>query len=159
MDRQGSVDAGAVEEADVLVPDPSRPFGVRADPDKVLARTADALAEARGVVVDPGDVDRAVQFGAEALGPVAARARGQALADTDELLGRLVRALPDRTLLLVTSVVPPAEPWHLTPVVAAGTGVVRGYLHSPSTKRLGLVTLTDLAPAVLDTVGAPVPER
>ena len=52
---------------------------------------------------------------------------------------------------------PTAKPWHLTPVVASGTGVTHGYLHSPSTKRLGLVTLTDVAPTVLDSLGKSVP--
>ena len=42
--------------------------------------------------------------------------------------------------------------------MAAGAGVSRGYLHSPSTKRLGLVTLTDLAPTVLDSLGRKVPD-
>ena len=44
------------------------------------------------------------------------------------------------------SVAPPGQKWHLVPTVAAGAGVVSGYLHSPSTKRLGLVTLTDWHP-------------
>src|SRR5205085_3669692 len=35
--------------------------------------------------------------------------------------------------------------------------VVRGLLASPSTKRLGLVTLTDIAPTVLAALGEPVP--
>jgi len=34
---------------------------------------------------------------------------------------------------------------------------VPGYLHSPSTRRLGLVTLTDLAPTVLAALEVPVP--
>jgi len=59
--------------------------------------------------------------------------------------------------VIVVSVVPRDDEWRLTPVVAAGAGVVPGRLNSPSTKRLGLVTLTDLAPTVLAAVGAPVP--
>jgi len=76
----------------------------------------------------------------------------------EALLGRLAGDLPPGTLLLVVSVTPPAEEWRLTPVVAAGAGVVPGYLHSPSTRRLGLVTLTDIAPTVLAALGAPVPD-
>src|SRR5205823_13535944 len=52
----------------------------------------------------------------------------------------------------------PNGEWHLTPMVAVGPGVVRGYLHSPSTRRLGIVTLTDVAPTVLDSLGVPVPD-
>src|SRR5205823_8764733 len=42
--------------------------------------------------------------------------------------------------------------------VASGAGVLKGYLHSPSTERLGLVALTDVAPTVLDSLGVPVPD-
>ncbi|HKN39021.1 MAG TPA: hypothetical protein VJ456_07935, partial [Acidimicrobiia bacterium] len=157
MDDAGSVDAGAVEDQELLVDDPFRPFGERADPAKVLAQTEAALGQAQVVVVDPGDIDRALQFGGQASTATAAAVRRRALTDTDALLGRVAAALPARTLLLVVSVVPPAKPWHLTPVVASGAGVVRGYLHSPSTKRLGLVTLTDVAPTILDSLGAKVP--
>src|SRR5207237_673358 len=81
-----------------------------------------------------------------------------ALQYTDDMLGRVQRNLPPRTLLLVVSVVPPGQKWHLTPVVASGAGVVKGYLHSPSTERLGLVTLTDVAPTILDSLGVAVPD-
>jgi len=42
-------------------------------------------------------------------------------------------------------------------MVASGPGVARGQLHSPSTRRAGLVTLTDVAPTVLQALGAAVP--
>ena len=101
MDGAGSVDAGAVEPSDVLVVDPSRPFGLRADPGRMVTATRTALDKAAVVVVDPGDIDRATQFGVQARPPAAAAARRQALVDTDALLGRLAGALPSRTLLLV----------------------------------------------------------
>jgi hypothetical protein len=60
--------------------------------------------------------------------------------------------------VLVVSVTPPGDEWRLTPVVAWGAGVAPGRLTSPSTRRSGLVTLTDLAPTVLTALGAPVPD-
>ena len=157
MDGVSAVNAGAVEPADVLVEDPASPFGQRADAGKVADQTAAALQQADVVVVDTGDVERARAVSGDALASAATQSRRQALAQTDDILGRVEGSLPPRTLLLVVSVVPPGQKWHLTPVVASGAGVVKGYLHSPSTERLGLVTLTDVAPTALDSLGVPVP--
>jgi hypothetical protein len=43
-------------------------------------------------------------------------------------------------------------------MVAVGAGVEHGYVNSPSAKRLGVVTLTDLGPTVLRAFGATVPD-
>jgi hypothetical protein len=159
MDSQGVVDAGSVSAAELLVEERSAPFGQRADIDKVADRTLAALAGADVVLVDPGDLERsAALVQIEAAEVYVERTRTAALGWADELIGRLHAALPPGTLLVVVSVTPPAEEWRLTPVVASGAGVVGGYLHSPSTRRLGLVTLTDLAPTVLGALGAPVPD-
>ena len=158
MDGVSAVDAGAVEPAEVLAEDPSSPFGVQSDADKVVAQTTSALARSDVVVVDTGDVERARALSSQGLSPAVAQARREALAHTDDVLGRVARSLPPRTLLLVISVVPPDNTWHLTPVVASGAGVAKGYLHSPSTDRLGLVTLTDVAPTILHSLGVPVPD-
>jgi len=77
--------------------------------------------------------------------------------DADRALGDLVAAVPAGTRVMVLSVVPPTQRWQLTPVVVAGTGVAAGQLRSPSTRRAGLVTLTDVAPTILDALGVPVP--
>jgi hypothetical protein len=59
---------------------------------------------------------------------------------------------------MVVSVVPPAKQWHLTPTILVGKDVPHGYLHSPSTRRAGVVTLTDLAPTILQAVGVTPPD-
>ena len=158
MDERGVVDGGNVSGEGLMVVDPPAPFGRRADPAAMTARTVAAQERADVVLVDPGDLERADAVkGIEAAAFYVERTRAAALAGGDDLLGHLVDDLPPTTLLLVVSVVPPADEWRLAPVVAAGAGVVHGYLHSPSTRRLGLVTLTDLAPTVLTAIGAPVP--
>ena len=152
MDRNGSVDTGAVEPADVLASDASAPFGVRADPAKMLAETSTALQSADVVVVDPGDLDRADAFKRNALDGPARAARVRALIATDTLLGHVADMLPPDTLLIVTSISAPQGHWHLAPTVIRGPGIGHSYLHSPSTKRLGVVTITDLAPTILAAV-------
>ena len=158
MDGEGRVDTGQVEPGVLLEETDEAPFGWRADADQVVAATNLALTDADVVLVDPGDLDRAAALAdIEAPPRFTVPARDRALRDTDALLGRLTADLPPDVLVLVVSVVPPAAEWRLTPVVATGADVVPGYLHSPSTKRLGLVTLTDVAPTVLAAVGADIP--
>lgn len=160
MDRRGRVDGGSVEGHDLLRPEQEAPFGRRSDVPRVAAAAFEALATHDVVLVDPGDMDRArdvVELGADPS--LAAEVRVQALTAADELIDRLTTPLRDSgpTLLMVISVVPPADEWRLTPVVAVGAGVQPGYLQSPSTKRLGLVALTDVAPTVLEALDVAVP--
>lgn len=157
MDRNGWVNAGEVGGR-LLVADPSAPFGKRADPVAVDAAVEDALATADVVVVDPGDMDRAAEFAGIASPAAAAGARRRALASTDHLLADVVERVGPDALVLVVSVAPPGKNWALTPMVASGKGVRPGYLHSPSTRRLGVVTLTDVAPTVLEALGTPIPD-
>ncbi|MCA1683675.1 MAG: hypothetical protein LC708_00880, partial [Actinobacteria bacterium] len=157
MDRAGVVDAGRVGHDLVLTGERSAPFAVRADPERALAATRAALETADVVLVDTGDLTRVEALESLAPEDFAARSRDRAVADADALLGRLTADLPPDVLVLVVSVVPPDDEWRLTPMVAAGAGVTPGYVHSPSTRRLGLVTLTDVAPTVLAALGAPVP--
>jgi hypothetical protein len=88
---------------------------------------------------------------------VAEADRSRALSRVDSYLAGLVPSLDPGTLLLVVGVRPRGSDWDLTPTVAYGAGVVPGSLHSPSTERDGLVTLTDIAPTVLAALGVDRP--
>jgi len=157
MDGTGSVDEGTVSR-DLLEVDVTAPFGFAADPAAVLGDFEDALASSDVILVDPGDIDRAAEFAPLATVAVGRRAHRTALLATDQLLADVVERLPAETLLMVVSVVPPTRDWHLTPTVMVGPGVSKGYLHSPSTRRAGVVTLTDLAPTILDALDVTVPD-
>ena len=157
MDSAGHIDTGSVELSDLLLTDRRAPFSMRADPARMLERTVQALQAADVVLVDAGDLDRAADLRGIAPALFADQYRERALDLTDRLLGRIMDMAPPGTMVIVASVVPPEDEWRLTPVVASGPGVARGYLHSPSTRRLGLVTLTDLAPTVLAALDVPVP--
>jgi hypothetical protein len=156
-DRRASVGAGVVDRS-LLVDDPAAPFGVRADPQAVVAAVRRALAAAEVVAVDPGDLDRADAYRRLVLDRAAEAARRRALVGTDAILGAVRRVLPPGTLLMVVAVSPPSREWHLTPLVVAGPGVPHGYVVSPGVRRLGVVTLTDVAPTVLSALGARVPD-
>lgn len=158
MDRSGRIDGAVVDGAELLVPEAQAPFGVRAGLDLMVGATERALATHDVVLVDPGDTERARSL-TELDAPrwFVARARRQALSSADALLGQLTSRAAPGTLVLVLGMTPPGEEWRLAPAVASGPGVIPGYLHSSSTKRLGLVALTDVAPTILDALGAPTP--
>jgi hypothetical protein len=84
----------------------------------------------------------------------------------DRKLAQIVAELPPDTLLLVTSpgaaVAPgsggvPAGPPHLMSVVVSGPGFADGLLTSTSTRRPGIVALTDLTPTVAGWLGRAAP--
>lgn len=158
MTSVGGVDRGRID-AGLLVEDSDAPFGVRADLDAVLSETRSAIDSGAGViVVDPGDTDRSGRYAALTSEARAETQRRAALADVDRFVESLAPTLDDDTLLLVVGLTPPTRTWELTPVVASGAGVIPGYIHSTSTKRLGLVTLTDVPTTILDALGVPIPD-
>ncbi|HET8929383.1 MAG TPA: glycosyltransferase [Acidimicrobiales bacterium] len=152
----GAVDLGDVSH-ELLRPAPDRPFGVEMDDDRLLAAFDRVVGDAAVTVVDPGETDRTAWYSSSMRAEVAADARAAALTRTDDLLGSISQRLPDDSLLIVAGLSPPSGSAELLPVVLSGTGVVPGRLESPSTGRPGLVTLTDLAPTVLTSLGVEVP--
>ena len=158
MDSSGTVDFGRVDSG-LLVADPDAPFGLRSDPEETIAAVAEAVGRGADlVIVDPGDLDRARSFARLATEAQTETHRAKALGSVDRLIPRLRAAVGPRATLLVIGVTPPAPDWHLTPVVAAGPSVPRGtLLHSPSTRRPGVVTLTDIAPSALSVLGVERP--
>ena len=158
MDANGGVDLGTVDEA-LLKVDPAAPFGVRVDAARFLAASKAVMSQVELTVLDPGDLDRAAEFNAETTENRAETLRIDAVRRTDVLLGEVVSALPPKSLLLVTSLRPVTAEWQLGPTLLWGPGVPRGYLHSPSTRRLGLITITDLAPTILAALGVDVPSK
>jgi hypothetical protein len=79
----------------------------------------------------------------------------------DTQLARIAAELPPGTLLLVTAPgaagkgqgAAPAGPPHLMSVLVSGPGFAHGVLDSVSTRRPGIVTLTDLTPTVAAWLG------
>jgi len=85
----------------------------------------------------------------------------------DRQLAKIAAELPADTLLLVISPGAavagragglPTGPPHLMATVVSGAGFADGLLDSSSTRRPGIVTLTDLTPTVAGWLGAAVPE-
>jgi len=151
-----AVDYGEVERSQLLKQDSSVAGGYRADPKAFVALAKESVDKADVVLLDPGDLDRASRLGTTALSEAEDNQSRQALRRTDEILGSVYQNLPKDTLLLVVSIAAPRT-GYLTPVVAVGPGVASGYIDSVSTKKKGVVTVTDIAPTVLRALGKQVP--
>lgn len=162
MDRNGLVDVGNVSSSDLAEPDPGSAYGVRANNPALLRELDRALRLSRFVVIDFGDTYRADRYAELCMDSQASRIRREAVHRLDALVGK-IRGMLDlkRDSLIVLSPTPrllsDLEDEKLTPVLAVGPGFGGGALTSPSTRRLGLVTMGDVAPTVLSLLGVPRP--
>jgi hypothetical protein len=155
----------AIADGDGVV-DVTRPgvLPLDAGEDATAASVADrlsaieaAMAEADVVVVDAGGAPvpwrRADGPTTRAVRRARHELRLQQAWLADRLVGALVSAHPD-ALVVAAGVAPPSH-WRLTPLATSGDAA--GPLGSPSTRRSGLATLTDLAPTVLAALRVDVP--
>ncbi|MHB8670021.1 MAG: hypothetical protein ACYDAD_05585, partial [Acidimicrobiales bacterium] len=116
----------------------------------------------RSGVIDRGALSGSVVGNVEAALPdsdVVAVGLGRDAPAADASLGAIAEFVSRRadTLMLAFGVTPTTHEWRLTPVVAFGPGVHPGWLTSGSTRKLGLVTLTDVAPTVIGALGLVAP--
>jgi hypothetical protein len=153
MDRAGRVGGGDTGQS-LLRDDPSAPFGVRAAPKRVLDAFRSAWHRADVVLVEMSDLERADAYESSATATGGRDATRRSLADADRLLGRLLARVDlDRDLVLLVAPAAPRTGEELTVAVMAGAGVEPGRAGSATTRRTGLVTLTDVAPTVLNALG------
>ncbi|GAB7052150.1 hypothetical protein [Catenuloplanes indicus] len=124
----------------------ARPFG-RVDRYRATlpADAAPVLSQCVLSIVDAGTV----------AGTGAARAT--AVEAADDLLGRVLAARPDRSLVLVAGLADTGTDQRLHVAIADGPGWDRSWLTSGSTARDGYVALVDLAPTVLTALGRELP--
>lgn len=86
----------------------------------------------------------------------------QAIERDDAMLGEVLQMVDlehDTLVVLATEGTGPAMPEILTVAVMAGVGAERrGWLTSPTTQRLGLVSISDIGPGLLTLLGGEPPE-
>ena len=154
----GVIPAGELD-ADLLVRDPSRAFGQRLDIDQVERRfeaawQAPADRDGGLVIVEASDLARSMRYRDRVDGARYADLRSQALADTDDLVARLLEHVDpeqDAVMLLAPYNLPGDR--DLTVSALRAPGSQPGYMRSASTQRSGFLTLVDVAPTVLDLLG------
>jgi len=157
MGSDGIVPGGTVGR-DLLVSDPTAPFGRRLDPTRVVAEVDTALsAGPRSVVlVEASDLARAAAYRPDAAAGQRAALRDRALRDADSLLGRLLGRIDPRHDAVI--VVSPVAPSSLGIAAVQAPGIHGGLLESATTRRAGYVQLADVAPTVLSLFGVDAPE-
>lgn len=157
MTRDGTVPAGVVDRS-LLETNPSSPFGIRTS--LAAVETAlDLLGDSCALtVIESGDTYRADSYSLGLAKDEAADVRRHGLESADALLGVVLRQLDlERTLVIVVAPTTPGGPTtrgQLRPAVVAGNGMRHGTLTSDSTRRAGLVTMSDLSSTIAKrTVG------
>jgi hypothetical protein len=158
MTHDGKVPRGQVDRG-LLQTDATAPFGVRLDPDAVLAAFRNAWTDRSVVLVEGSDLVRADLAGRFASDEQRDRLRARALRDTDRLVGRLLAQVDaKRDAVIVVGPAPPQERASLTPVAVRAPGFTGGLLRSTTTRRDGFVNMVDVAPTILHLYGLDRPE-
>jgi hypothetical protein len=158
----GVIPAGELD-TDLLVRDPTRAFGLRLDIDQVEQRFRTAWetpADRDGglVIVEASDLARSMRYRDRVDEQRYQELRSQALADTDDLVARLLEQVDlerDAVMLLAPYNLPGDR--DLTVSAVRAPDVDPGYMRSASTQRSGFLTLVDVAPTVLDLLGVDRP--
>lgn len=162
-DEVGRVDGGSVS-GDLLVPDAASPYGARLDDDAVVEAARTALADHDVVIVEASDLSRLDDYRPLMDAPAYRQAFDRALADADDLVGRLAAEVdPERDLLMLVGPTSPGTATgaqeQLTVFALSGPGVEPGLARSGTTRRAGYVTLPDIAPTVLDHFDIDLPDE
>ncbi len=158
MGRTGQVTAGEVSSS-LLVADDAAPFGVRTDPAAVRTSVAGSWADADVLLVEMSDLERAEEARAQSTPAQGDAQFRRALRASDRLFGQLMDTVdPARDLVVVVGPTAPLSSEQLTVFGMRGPGIERGWARSPTTRRAGFMTLTDVAPTVLERLGIDRPE-
>ncbi len=159
-DEEGVVDHGTL--TGLLRADRVAPFGVSVDPDAFSAATERALASSRVVLVDTGETSRANEYVQSVARERVQAIRHAALRRADRVIGRVLAALgPRDTVFFIapSGPTPPVFREHLAPMMASGYGFSTSstWLTSATTRRDGMVVLSDVAPTILHLFGVKQP--
>jgi hypothetical protein len=156
MDEDGVVAKSLAENT--LIVDSEAPFRVRTDTSRIVHAPNFGLDDCYVAIVDGGDLIRREQ--ALLRGDASVPMREPLLA-LDEIVAGMRKQLdPERDLLLLVSPTSPlTDPLaHLGVAVAEGPGFSPGNsLTSATTGAEGIVTLSDVAPTILEHLGKPRP--
>jgi hypothetical protein len=158
MDGDGKVAGGSVD-AGLTTVDPASPFGVHADAALVAASFDTALAEHNVVLVEASDYARLDRYRQFMTAKAQDAAEQRALAAADRLVAHVLdRVDLTRDIVVLLSPVGPLAGERLTTFAIAGPGFEPGSARSATTRRSGFVTLPDVAPTILRSLGIKAPD-
>lgn len=154
MDSEGIVDFGDVDSPGLTLSDPDSPYGIRADQTALMREFGRVAGKSRFVVIDFGDTFRADTYAESCTDEQAVVVRRQAAHRLDEFVSKLAAGLDfGKDVLIILSpnsrTFSEIEEERLTPVIVKGCGFGPGTLTSPSTRKSGLIAISDVAPAIM----------
>ncbi|MGH3657459.1 MAG: hypothetical protein ACRDUA_12430, partial [Micromonosporaceae bacterium] len=157
MDRRGVVDGGTVSTG-LITADPTAPYGFSMNQAAAVQAFETAWRTHDVTLVEASDLERVDTFAPLALPEAWQKLRRDALVEADRLLGELLTRVDlDRDLVMVMSPAAPSAGEELGVFGMAGPGVRPGVAVSGTTRRNSYLTLPDIAPTVLERLGAAVP--
>jgi hypothetical protein len=156
-DTRGIIPCGDVTGA-IVADEPTAPYGVQLDHDRVLETARRCLTPASVVLVEASDVRRADTYGPRVSNEREASLRSEALKRTDALVAQLLEEVDlarDAVVVLAPSVSSGAR---LTVVGIHAEEYPAGLLVSGGTRQNGFVLLSDLTPTIAALAGATIDE-
>lgn len=152
----GGVPLGAVSR-DLLIEDAGGAFGIATSQEKFLEAFLESWAQARLVVVESGDTFRADAYSLGLPEERRAAIRRVGLQKADRLLSVVLGEIRSEVdLIIVLAATTPGGPKaraELRPMIVAGPGGERGLLTSGSTRRSGIVTMSDVGATIATFLG------
>ncbi|MCE5323430.1 hypothetical protein LLG46_08985 [bacterium] len=154
MDKNGIVDLGNIDLPSLALVDSDSPYGIRTDQAALMSEFDQAANRCRFIVIDVGDTSRADIYADSCTNEQAAMLRRQSVHHLDDFISKLTAKLDfNKDVLIVLS--PNSRSFSdideekLAPVIVKGPGFGVGTLTSPSTRRPGLITISDVAPTII----------
>jgi hypothetical protein len=158
MDGEGRVPGGAVGP-ELLQRDPDAPYGVRFDPAAVERAFTGWWRHHSVVLVEASDLVRADRYDSFVTPFHRGVERTRAIQRSDQLVARMLKHVDfSRDAVIVVAPVPVGGDRSVTVAALRAPGVHAGLLRSATTRRSGFVTLSDVAPTILDLLGIDRPQ-
>ncbi len=157
MTTDGQVPLGRVDRG-LVVDDATAATGTRLDSDVVEESFEAAWGGRAAVLVEASDLVRVNATASSATARQRESLTERAVSDADRLLGRLLTYVDlERDAVMVLAPASPTGEARLTVAGLRAPGRAAGLMLSGQTRRAGFVTISDVAPTVLDLFGLDVP--
>lgn len=158
MNGNGIVDFGQVNN-ELLIKDPMSPFGVRTNYSALYNSFSQIKDKAHFIVIQTGDSYRLNKY-TQMTDDLYLKAKQDIFQRADDFLGKILAEADENTLILLLVPFPSQADVQagkkLTPIIAYGSTVSGNVLSSPTTKRDGIITSTDIAAQITNFFSIPM---
>lgn len=158
MDQNGYIDYGSVNK-DLLTKDGTFPFGIRSDYSKMMEYFREVYPKSGLTVIDFNDITRLERYKSYLTDEMYTKHKNAILQDIDAFLDHMLESVDlDNSRLFVVTPYPSANDYkngnRLTPLIVYGDEVPTGVLTSDTTRREGVIGNVDIAPSIVEYLGA-----